>query len=477
MTFREFGIDNNIVKAVELLGYQTATLVQERVVPEGLQGNDLWVKSQTGSGKTAAFGAVLCEQIKWDKRYPQALILVPTRELALQVAQEVKYIGRFKRLNVVPIFGRVSIENQELLLKQKTHIVVGTPGRVRDLIQRGSLKLEELQSVVIDEADEMFFIGLRQQVEDILTLLPSNRQTMLFSATLSEEIENITKKFMKHPKDITIEQETQTAMEIEQFAYEVEESDKVNLLIQVTKYENPKSCIIFANTQTKVDTIAHKLKAYGYPCQELHGGLNQKDRIKVMERFKRGEFRYLIATDVAARGIDIDSIDLIINFDISRGAKNYVHRIGRSGRAGKSGRAITFFTSREQRAFQDIMEYTKANIQIQSIENLQITSSMEQEFKQLITTVPERKKEKGKELNQSITKLCIRAGKKDKIRTCEIVATICGIEGIVAEDIGIIQIQPLVTTVEILNYKGSLVFQEIHSRTIKGKKRKVYIAK
>lgn len=477
MTFREFGIDNNIVKAVELLGYQTATLVQERVVPEGLQGNDLWVKSQTGSGKTAAFGAVLCEQVVWEKRFPQALILVPTRELAIQVAQEVKYIGRFKRLNVVPIFGRVSIENQELQLKQKTHIVVGTPGRVRDLIQRGSLKLEELQSVVIDEADEMFFIGLRQQVEDILTLLPPNRQTMLFSATLSEEIENITKKFMKQPKDITIEQETQTAIEIEQFAYEVEESEKGNLLIQVTKYENPKSCIIFANTQTKVDVIARKLKLQAYPCQELHGGLNQKDRMKVMDRFKRGEFRYLIATDVAARGIDIDSVDLIINYDISRGAKNYVHRIGRSGRAGKSGKAITFYTSREQRAFQEIIDYTKADIQIQSVENLTITSAMELEFQQLITTAPERKKEKGKELNQSITKLCIRAGKKDKIRTCEIVATICGIEGVVAEDIGIIQIQPLVTTVEILNEKGSLVYKEIHSRTIKGKKRKVYIAK
>ncbi len=477
MTFREFGIDNNIVKAVELLGYQTATFVQERVVPEGLQGNDLWVKSQTGSGKTAAFGAVLCEQVVWDKRYPQALVLVPTRELALQVAQEIKYIGRFKRLNVVPIFGRVSIDNQELQLKQKTHIVVGTPGRVRDLIQRGSLKLEELQSVVIDEADEMFFIGLRQQVEDILSLLPSQRQTMLFSATLSEEIENITKKYMKHPKEITIEQETQTAMDIEQFAYEVEEPEKISLLIQVTKSENPKSCIIFANTQTKVDAIARKLKVLGYPCQELHGGLNQKDRMKVMERFKRGEFRYLVATDVAARGIDIDSIDLIINFDISRGAKNYVHRIGRSGRAGKSGRAITFFTSREQRAFQEILDYTKANILMQSVEQLQITSDMEQEFQQVIKTAPERKIDKGKDLNQSITKLCIRAGKKDKIRTCEIVATICGIEGVVAEDIGIIQIQPLVTTVEILNEKGCLVYKELHSRTIKGKIRKVYLAK
>lgn len=477
MTFQEFGIDNHIVKAVELLGYTSATTVQERVVPEGLQGKDLWVKSQTGSGKTAAFGAVLCEKVEWDQRYPQALVLVPTRELAIQVAEDVKNIGRFKRLNVVPIFGRVAIANQELQLKQRTHIVVGTPGRVRDLIQRGSLKLEQLKYVVIDEADEMFFIGLRQQVEEILRLLPTNRQTMLFSATLSEEIEAITTKFMKSPQEIAIESETQTALEIEQFAYEVEESDKINLLVQVTKSEKPKSCIIFANTQTKVDAVAHKLKQLGYPCQELHGGLTQKDRMKVMKRFKRNEFRYLIATDLAARGIDIDDVKLIINFDISRGAQNYVHRIGRSGRAGKSGKAITFYTSREKRSFQEILDYTKADIQLVSSNDLVITELMEQEFKKLITTAPKRKEEKSKELNQSITKLCIRAGKKDKIRTCEIVATICGIDGVVADDIGIIQILPMVTNVEILNKKGNLVYKELHSKTIKGKKRKVYFAK
>jgi superfamily II DNA/RNA helicase len=406
--------------------------------------------------------------------HPQALILVPTRELAIQVAEEIKSLGRFKRLNVLPIFGRVSIEHQELALKQKTHIVVGTPGRVRDLIHRGTLQFDALTTLVIDEADEMFFIGLRQQVEDILSLLPTNRQTMLFSATLSDDIRNLTKQFMKEPIEIAVEQETVTAKEITQYAYEIESKDKMSVLLSLTQVHNPDSCIIFANTQTMVDTIEQQLRKHSYPAKKLHGGMLQKDRLSVMNQFKSGEFRYLIATDVAARGIDIEGIELIINYDISRGRQNYVHRIGRCGRAGKQGVAITLYTSKESNAMQEIINYTEASISQLNTADLQVSSQIKEEFQEKMAIQPVRKEKKTKALNQSIQKLCIRAGKKDKIRTCEIVATICSIEGVTAEDIGVIQILPTVTHVEILNDKGANVLSNIRTKTIKGKVRKVF---
>jgi superfamily II DNA/RNA helicase len=474
MSFEDYHLQEELLKALDLLSYTAPTKIQELAIPEALQCKDLWVQSQTGSGKTAAFGLPICQFCDWGINHPQALVLVPTRELALQVAEEIKNLGRFKRLNVLPIFGRVSIERQELALKQKTHIIVGTPGRVRDLMNRKSLQFDELTTLVIDEADEMFFIGLRTQVEDILSLLPTNRQTMLFSATLSEDIRNITLRHMKQPIEITVEQETVTAKEITQYAYEVKQDDKLELLLSITQSKNPDSCIIFANTQTMVDTLERQLKKHAYPAKKLHGGMLQKERLIVMNQFKQGAFRYLIATDVAARGIDIDSVELIVNFDISRGSQNYVHRIGRCGRAGKQGVAITLYTNKEAKAMTDIIAYTEANITMLTSADLMITEQMKDDFQGKIAIKPVVKESKSKALNQSIQKLNIRAGKKDKIRTCEIVATICSIEGVTADDIGVIQILPTLTQVEILNQKGDLVLSQIRTKTIKGKVRKVF---
>lgn len=474
-SFEQFHLQPVLWKALDFLGYHQPTKIQQLVVPQALNGKDLWVRSQTGSGKTAAFGIPICERIEWLSNHPQALVLVPTRELAIQVAEEIGNIGRLKRLKVLAIFGKVSIERQELELKQKTHVVVGTPGRVRDLIQKGTLPVDTISHLVIDEADEMFHIGLQEQVEDIIRLLPTERSTMLFSATLQEELQNLTEAHMKQPEVIQLEEEAIPVESIEQLSYCVEEPDKPELLCRITTKYRPESCIIFANTQDKVEAIAKYLVLHQYPCYSLHGAMRQKDRIQVMNGFKEGAFRYLIATDVAARGIDISNVSMVINFDISRGNENYVHRIGRCGRLGASGIAITFFTKREQESMQAIMRFTGINIPVYEPASLLLTQTEMDDFEEQLRMPLLIKEKKGKSLNQTITKLHIYAGKKDKIRTNEIVATICSIEGVTAEDIGIINILPTATQVEILNHKGNLVCQQLKEKTIKGKVRKARI--
>ena len=473
--FEQFNLQPELTKALAFLGYHTPTIIQQLVIPPALSGKDLWVRSQTGSGKTAAFGIPICEQLQWLPNHPQALVLVPTRELALQVAEELGNIGRLKRLKVLPIFGKVSIAAQELVLKQKTHIVVGTPGRVRDLIQKGTLVVDDISKLVIDEADEMFHIGLQEQVEDIIRLLPIERSTMLFSATLQEELQELTEAHMKDPEVVQLEEEAIPVERIEQLSYCVEEPGKPELLCRITAKYRPESCIIFANTQEKVEAIAKYLLLHHYPCYGLHGAMRQKDRIKVMNGFKEGSFRYLVATDVAARGIDINNVSMVINFDISRGKENYVHRIGRCGRLDASGTAITFFTLREESAMDAIVQYTGIDIPRHNPASLQVTPEEEALLKHQLQQSLYPTKKKGEALNQTITKLHIYAGKKDKIRTNEIVATICSIEGVTADDIGIINILPTATQVEILNQKGNLVCQSLNKKTIKGKIRKTRI--
>ncbi|MEG2936568.1 MAG: DEAD/DEAH box helicase, partial [Clostridium sp.] len=334
--FNDYKLSNEILKSLEMLNYKNPTPVQEKVIPVALESRDILVKSQTGSGKTATFGIPLCELVDWEENKPQALVLAPTRELAIQVKEDIFNIGRFKRIKVSALYGKSSFSHQEKELKQKTHIVVGTPGRTIDHIKEGTFVTDKVKYLIIDEADEMLSLGFVEQIEEIMKSLPGERVTMLFSATLPEDIDALAKKYMKDPAKIEIEAKTLTVDRIEQVCYWVEEKNKLNLLRDVTIVENPDSCVIFCNTQAKVEALYAELSKRQYPCDKIHGGMEQDDRIRVMQEFKKGAYRYLIATDVAARGIDIDNISLVVNYDVPVLRENYVHRIGRTGRAGKS---------------------------------------------------------------------------------------------------------------------------------------------
>ncbi|MBC6971736.1 DEAD/DEAH box helicase [Bacillus sp. Xin] len=475
-SFKEYALSKEIIRALTSLKYENPTEVQGKVIPVALEKKDLVVKSQTGSGKTASFGIPLCEMVKWEENKPQALILTPTRELAVQVKEDITNIGRFKRIKATAVYGKSPFARQKLELKQKTHIVVGTPGRVLDHIEKGTLRLEKLKYLVIDEADEMLNMGFIDQVEAIIDELPTNRMTMLFSATLPEDVENLSRTYMKSPINIEIKASGITTDRIEHRLLEVREDEKFSLLKDITTVENPDSCIIFCRTQENVDHVFRQLKRSGYPCDKLHGGMIQEDRFAVMNDFKRGKFRYLVATDVAARGIDIENITHVMNYDIPLEKENYVHRTGRTGRAGNSGKAITFVTPYEERFLAEIEEYIGFEIHKIEAPSKESVTKKKAAFEGKINTKPIIKKEKSAGLNKDIMKLYFNGGKKKKIRAVDFVGTIAKIPGVTADDIGIITIQDNVSYVDILNGKGPLVLKVMKNTTIKGKQLKVHEA-
>ena len=474
ITFKDYKLSDEILKSLEMLNFKSPTEVQSKVIPVALENRDILVKSQTGSGKTATFGIPLCEMVDWDENKPQALVLAPTRELAIQVKADIFNMGRFKRIKSCALYGKSSFVAQEKELKQKTHIVVGTPGRTIDHIKEGTFVTDNIKYLVIDEADEMLSLGFISQIEEIISYLPESRVTMLFSATLPEDIDDLSKKYLKNPTKIEIEAKTLTVDRIEQIAYKVEENAKLNLLKDVTVVENADSCVIFANTQKKVEMIYNELTALNYPCDKIHGGMEQDDRIKVMSNFRKGYFRYLIATDVAARGIDIDDITHVINFDIPVLRENYVHRIGRTGRAGKEGRAITFVTKADDRRVDEINSYTGRELVIrQEKPSRKSVKRLKSEFERKLNEKRVVKIDKSSNLSNEIMKLHINAGKKTKMRPVDIVGTLCSIEGVEACDIGVINVQDISTFVEVLNNKGDMVLKALQSKNIKGRPRKV----
>lgn len=472
-SFKDYPLSNEIVKALESLKYENPTEVQGKVIPLLLEKIDLVVKSQTGSGKTAAFGIPICELVDWQENKPQALILTPTRELAVQVKEDITNIGRFKRIKATAVYGKQPFALQKTELKQKTHVVVGTPGRVLDHIERGTLALDQIHYLVIDEADEMLNMGFIETVEAIIKELPRNRVTMLFSATLPEAVKNISLKYMKTPIDIEIKATGLTTDKIDHALYEVAENDKFSVLTDVTVLENPDSCIIFCRTKDRVDTLCDRLTDLGYNCDKIHGGMVQEDRLEVMNDFRRGEFRYLIATDVAARGIDVENITHVINYDLPLEKESYVHRTGRTGRAGQTGNAITFVTPFEDRFLKEIEEYIGFEIPHRTAPSKEEVFNNKVAFEAKMKLEPKIKKSKSEQLNKQIMKLYFNGGKKKKLRAVDFVGTIAKIDGVTAEDIGIITIQDSVSYVEILNGKGPLVLRVMKNTTVKGKLLKV----
>lgn len=474
--FTQFQLSEPIEKALTKLGYTSPTEVQQKVLPAALANLDLLVKSQTGSGKTAAFAIPICEQVEWLENKPQALILTPTRELAVQVAEEFTSIGRYKRIKAVPLYGKQPFHYQQTELKQKTHIAVGTPGRVLDHIEKGTLKLEKIRYVVIDEADEMLNMGFIEQVETILGYMPKNRVTMLFSATLPEAVKELAARHLIAPADIEVQREVVTNTIAHQ-VIEVAEEDKLQLLQDLTIVENPDSCIIFCRTKDRVDEVHDELYDLDYSVDKLHGGMDQSTRLLVMNDFKEGAFRYLVATDVAARGIDVDHITHVINFDLPLEKEAYVHRTGRTGRAGLSGAAITFVTPYEEEFLNGIEDYIGFSIPKRDRPDGEQVVKMEPLFEQKMNRAPKRKRVKKELVNEGIMKLYFNGGKKKKLRAFDFVGTIAKIPGISAEDIGIITILDTSTFVEILNGKGPLVLKAMKDAPVKGKKLKVHEAK
>ncbi|NRT34270.1 DEAD/DEAH box helicase [Clostridium beijerinckii] len=467
--FTKFNISDEILKSIEGLGYKTPSKVQEKVIPEILMNKDIIVKSQTGSGKTAAFGIPLCEKVDWNENVPQILILTPTRELAVQVSEDITNIGRFKRIKAVSVFGKEPISEQERKLRQKTHVVVGTPGRIIDHLDRGTLSVDKIRYFVIDEADEMLNMGFIGQVEGIIRRLPKKKVTMLFSATIPEEIKVLCDKYMNKPIDISIKNQEITNENIDHSLYYIDYEEKIEKLNDILIMEKPETAIIFAKTKDNVDTVFQWLKSKGYSVNKIHGGMLQNERLSIMDRFRAGDFRILVSTDLASRGIDVKGITHVINYDLPVEKEAYVHRIGRTGRAGEKGKAISFCVKGKDKLLNEIEEFIGFEIPVYNLPDKKAIEKEREDGIKTLKSKPKVKEQRSKDINSNITKIYLNGGKKKKIRPGDIVGAICKIEGIKSEDIGIIDVQDSVSYVDILNGKGKRVIEELKNITIKGK--------
>jgi len=363
LTFSQLELSQEIQKAVSSLGYEETTPIQSAAIPVVLQGRDVVGQAMTGSGKTAAFVIPMLEKIQTNSKAVQGLVMCPTRELAIQVSLEVGKLGKFFHgLHAVPIYGGQPIDRQIRALRQGAAIVIGTPGRILDHISRKTINFSQVKMVVLDEADEMLNMGFRDDIEEILKKTPSERQTLLFSATMPAPIMQLAKKYQRDPEIIRVAHDKVTVPSIEQFYYEVRSQEKMDVLANILDVHNPKLSIVFCNTKRKVDDVASDLKARGYGSEAIHGDMSQQKRTRVMDRFRKGTVDILVATDVAARGIDVSNVEAVFNYDVPQDEESYVHRIGRTGRAGKAGKAFSLVSGRDMYKFRDIKRYTKANI-------------------------------------------------------------------------------------------------------------------
>ena len=524
LRFEDMNISNEICRAVLDMGFEEATPIQSQAIPVILEGKDIIGQSQTGTGKTAAFGIPLLERINPEDRRLQALILCPTRELAIQVSEEFRKLLKYKdNIRVLPIYGGQPIDRQIAALRKGTQVVIGTPGRVMDHMRRRTIKAETVQMMVLDEADEMLDMGFREDIETILV----EHQTLLFSATLSPEILDITKRFQKNPEFIKIVRKELTVPNIEQYYFDVKEKTKLDALCRIIDVYDPKLAMVFCNTKKRVDDLVEMLQGRGYFAEGLHGDLKQAQRDKVMQKFRNGTIEILVATDVAARGIDVDDIDVVFNYDVPQDEEYYVHRIGRTGRAGKAGKAFTFCVGKEIYKLRDIMRYTKTKIQQQKLPTLSDVEEMKtniylEKIKGIIEEghltkyihLVDRLMEEdytsidiaaallkdhlsdvnaddidalddinlgGTELyggeGEKMVRLFINAGKKSKIRAKDIVGAIANEAGIPGKTLGEIAIFDEYTFVDVPNEFVRDILHGMKHAKIKGKRVHIEIAK
>ena len=355
--FNELGISESTLRSIEKMGFEEATPIQSETIPLALQGGDVIGQAQTCTGKTVAFGVPMIEKIDHSVDAIQGLIIAPTRELAIQVSEELYRLGHDRRTRVLSVYGGQDISRQIRALKRAPHIIVGTPGRLLDHINRRTIKLNTVHTVVLDEADEMLNMGFIDDIEAILAQVPEEHQTLLFSATMPEPIRNIANRFMVNPETVRIKAKVMTASLIKQYYVRVPEREKFDAFTRMLDIHTPELAIVFGRTKRRVDELIDALAVRGYNADGIHGDLTQSKRLQVLKKFKEGNIEILVATDVAARGLDISGVSHVYNFDIPQDPESYVHRIGRTGRAGKEGIAVTFVSPREM-AYLEIVERT-----------------------------------------------------------------------------------------------------------------------
>ncbi len=365
VTFDNLVLSQDMQRAIQDMGFTEATPIQAETIPLILAGKDVVGQAQTGTGKTAAFGIPLLELIDDNERSVSSLVLCPTRELALQVAQELKKLAKYKRnLHIVAVYGGEPIQTQIRALKRGAQIIVATPGRLMDHMERRTISLSKVDMVVLDEADEMLNMGFREDIETILTSVPEDRQTILFSATMPKPILDITANYQYEPEFVKVTTEKLTATAIEQMYFDIKRDAKLPTIAALMQLHQLKMAIVFCNTKARVDEITEALRSQGFKADAIHGDLNQRKRNTVLESFRNGSTNILVATDVAARGIDVSGVDGVFNYDLPMDPEYYVHRIGRTGRAGKSGKAFSFTCSKSDRyRLQDIEKYAKIRVE------------------------------------------------------------------------------------------------------------------
>jgi ATP-dependent RNA helicase DeaD len=368
--FLSLGISENLEKILKTNGITLPTPIQEKAIPAVMEGQDVIAQAQTGTGKTFAFILPILEKIDPSMEHVQALIVTPTRELALQITNEIeKFLEHIKDIKVLAVYGGQDVEKQLNKLKKNVQIVVGTPGRLLDHIRRGTVQLSKVTFLVLDEADQMLHIGFLHEVEEIISETPPTRQTMLFSATIPDDIKNLAKRHMKQPQYIQVEKTQAPALSIKQLAIFTTDRGKQALLMQLIETHRPFLAVIFCRTIRRVSKLYDALKANGFQCDELHGDLSQAKRERVMERFRKAEMQLLVATDVAARGLDVEGVTHVFNYDIPQDTESYVHRIGRTGRAGSEGLAITLYAAKDRQALDSIEKDLNIKIKKQNSEN------------------------------------------------------------------------------------------------------------
>jgi ATP-dependent RNA helicase DeaD len=381
VSFADLELPDAIMKAVSELGFEEPTPIQSLAIPLLRDKKDVIGQAHTGTGKTAAYGIPIIESVDTSAKKPQALVLCPTRELAIQVSEELRKLAAYRKgVVILPVYGGQPIERQLHALRSGVQVVIATPGRLLDHLDRRSIDLSFVRLVVLDEADEMLDMGFRDDIEAILKRVPAQHQTVLFSATMSQQILDLSKKYLKEPRTVKVIHDQLSVPKIEQSYIEVRDSGKVDALSKVIDLYNPGLTLVFCNTKRRVDDLVGHLQARGYLAEGLHGDMNQSQRERVMAKFRAGGIDILVATDVAARGIDVEDVELVINYDVPQDPEYYIHRIGRTARAGKSGRSLTFVTGKEMWKLRDIQRYAKIKIGQQTLPRSQEISARKAEL-------------------------------------------------------------------------------------------------